>query len=311
MPHHLFSVRPLARVVYIARREVMAMAKQQRVLDWIGCHVSTLGGLHTAPARADAMGAAVMQIFTANQRTWRAPALTEALVVLFRQALVASGVRLVMSHDSYLINLASTNPDVAEKSLAGFVEEYRRCSALGIPLLNFHPGAHLGAGEEAAIELVAAGMRAAFADQPDSATKLVVELTAGQGTNIGHTLEQVAAILDDAGAPDRCGVCVDTAHVFAAGHDVKSEAGYVKFFADFDRVIGLEQLVAFHVNDSKSELGSHVDRHEFLGEGQLGREFFKRLVSDPRFFEIPMFLETPDEERYPDEIKLLRRLRKA
>lgn len=286
------------------------MAKQ-RALDWIGCHVSTLGGLHTAPARADAMGAAVMQIFTANQRTWRAPALTEALVVLFRQALVASGVRLVMSHDSYLINLASTNPDVADKSLAGFIAEYRRCSALGIPLLNFHPGAHLGAGEEAAIELVAAGMRAAFADQPDSATRLVVELTAGQGTNIGHTLEQVAAILDDAGSPERSGVCVDTAHVFAAGYDVKSAAGYAKFFADFDRVIGLKKLVAFHVNDSKSELGSHVDRHEMLGEGQLGHAFFERLVSDPRFFEIPMFLETPDEERYPEEIKVLRKLRKG
>jgi len=286
------------------------MAKQ-RAADWIGCHVSTSGGLHTAPARADAMAAAVMQIFTSNQRTWRTAALTEALVVLFRQALVASGVRLVMSHDSYLINLASTNPEVADKSLAAFVEEYGRCSRLGIPLLNFHPGAHLGAGEEAAIELVAAGMRAALADQPDSATRLVVELTAGQGTNIGHTLEQVAAILDDAGSPARTGVCVDTAHVFAAGYDVKSEVGYDKFFADFDRVIGLNKLSAFHLNDSKSELGSHVDRHEFIGEGQLGRDFFKRLVRDPRFVDVPMFLETPDEERYPDEIKLLRRLRQG
>ncbi|MBN2360039.1 MAG: deoxyribonuclease IV [Deltaproteobacteria bacterium] len=282
-----------------------------RPLDWIGCHVSTGGGLHTAPARADAMGAAVMQIFTANQRTWRAPPLTAEGVAQYRQALAASSVRLVMSHDSYLINLASPKPDVAEKSLAAFVEEYRRCTLLGIPLLNFHPGAHLGAGEEAAIELVAAGMRTALADQPESATRLVVELTAGQGSNIGCTLEQVAAILDDAAAPDRSGVCVDTAHVYAAGYDIKSEAGYRKFFADFERAIGLDKLVAFHLNDSRSALGSHVDRHEFIGEGALGRGFFRRLVRDRRFADVPMFLETPDEERYAEEIKLLRRLRRA
>jgi deoxyribonuclease-4 len=252
-----------------------------------------------------------MQVFTANQRQWQAPVLTDAAVEAFRSALASSNVRVVMSHASYLVNLASPTEGVREKSLAAFAEEFRRCSRLGIPLLTFHPGAHLGAGEEQAIGLVADGMLRTLEVDRTSATKLVVELTAGQGTNIGHRLEQVAAILARVAAADRTAVCVDTAHVYAAGYDIRDEAGYQQFFRDFDQAIGLGRLAALHVNDSKVAHGSRVDRHEELGKGALGREFFERLVRDERLLGVPMMLETPDESRYAAEIALLRKLRAA
>lgn len=277
--------------------------------DLIGCHISTAGGLHEAFARADATGARVMQIFTANQRSWKAPTLTDAQVAQFKAARQASQVVHVMSHDSYLVNLCSPKDDVRAKSLGNFVDEYRRCTRLGIEELNFHPGSHMGAELDAALQLVADGMRAALDAEPTSATLLLVEITAGQGTNLGHTLEEVAALLDLAGSPARVGVCVDTAHAYAAGYDLKGEAGYRQFFTQFDAAIGLERLKAFHLNDSKPELGSRVDRHACIGKGNLGEATFARLVRDERFARVPMFLETPEEELYAEEIALLKRLR--
>jgi deoxyribonuclease IV len=280
-----------------------------RPKDLIGCHVSTAGGLHEAPARADAMGASSMQLFTANQRQWKAPVVTDALATRFREALAASHVALVMSHASYLVNLASPNGDVRAKSLATFVEELRRCTKLGIPLLNFHPGAHLGSGEETGIRLVADAMCAALDAVPHGPTRLLVELTAGQGSSIGHRLEQVAAILARVKAPERTGICIDTAHVYAAGYDIKAPEGYEAFFRGVAATVGLQAVSAVHVNDSKTALGSHVDRHEQLGQGTLGRAFFRRLVQDRRLRAVPLVLETPDEEQYPTEITLLRKLR--
>ena len=282
-----------------------------RAKDLIGCHVSTAGGLHEAPARADAMGASAMQLFTANQRQWKAPVVTDELAARFRAALAASRVALVMSHASYLVNLASPNSEVRAKSLATFVEELRRCTKLGIPLLNFHPGAHVGAGEEAGIRLVADAMCAALDAVPDSPTRLLVELTAGQGSSIGHRLEHVAAILARVKAPKRTGICIDTAHVYAAGYDIKSPKGYDAFLREVGATVGLSAVAAVHVNDSKTALGSHVDRHEQLGLGTLGKAFFRRLLSDRRLRSIPLVLETPDEEQYAAEIALLRKLRGA
>jgi len=250
-----------------------------------------------------------MQIFTANQRTWKAPVITDAQVAQYHEALADSGVAVVMSHDSYLVNLASPKLDVRARSLETFLAEQLRCTRLEVPLLNFHPGAHLGSGEAAGIELVAAGMRRALETQPDSSTRLVIETTAGQGTNIGHQLEQVAEILALVDAPERTGVCVDTAHVFAAGYDLGSERGYRAFWKRFDQLIGLDALVAFHLNDSKTELGSRVDRHEEIGKGKIGKAALTRLLRDRRFFKVPMFLETPDDESYPAEMNLLRRWR--
>jgi deoxyribonuclease-4 len=281
-----------------------------RASDLIGCHVSAAGGLHEAPARADAMDARSMQVFTANQRQWKAPVLTDELATRFREALAGSRVALVMSHASYLVNLANPQSDVRGKSLATFVEELRRCTKLGIPLLTFHPGAHLGAGEDAGIRLVADAMCAALDVVPDGPTRLVVELTAGQGSSIGHRLEQVAAILELVKAPARTGICIDTAHAYAAGYDIKSPEGYEAFVGRLDATVGLPAVAAVHVNDSKTALDSHVDRHEQLGEGTLGKAFFRRLVNDRRFSGIPLVLETPDEERYAAEMAMLRELRR-
>lgn len=279
--------------------------------DLIGCHVSTAGGVHKAPARADEMGASTMQIFTANQRTWRAPKLTEAEAAAFKEARAASQLELVMSHDSYLINLASPREDVLEKSLAAFLEEYRRCTLLDIELLNFHPGSHLKSGEESGLVLVAAGMKRALESQHDSKTLLVIEVTAGQGTNLGYKLEHLQYLLDEVGAPERTGICIDTAHVFGAGYDIKDEQGYQDFFTQLDRLIGLDKLRAFHMNDSKAELGSRVDRHEKIGNGKIGAAAFERIMRDPRFFGCPMFLETPDDDAYPEEMRLLRSMRRG
>lgn len=284
--------------------------KKTRASDLIGCHVSTAGGLHEAPPRADGLGASAMQIFTANQRQWQAPVLTDAQAERFRAARAASKVKAVMSHASYLVNLASPKDDVRDKSLATFVTELRRCTALGIELLNFHPGAHLGAGEEVGIRLVSDAMCAALDAVPESKTRLVVELTAGQGSSIGHRVEQVAAILARVKAPGRTGVCIDTAHVYAAGYDIREAEGYEELFRSIAATVGLAAVAAVHVNDSKSAHGSHVDRHEELGRGTLGRAFFKRLVNDPRLRAVPLVLETPDEERYAAEIALLRKLRR-
>jgi deoxyribonuclease-4 len=282
-----------------------------RKSDFLGCHISVAGGLDLAPGRADELGAYAIQIFTANQRRWSVPELTDEQVESFREARKRSKVRVVMSHDSYLVNLASPKPDVRDKSLAAFIEEYQRCTRLGVDLLNFHPGAHLGTGEEEGIDRVVDGLLRTLDAVPDSSTRLVVEVTAGQGSSLGSRLEHVAAIVDRVDADPALGVCIDTQHMYAAGYDIREEAGYRAFFKQLDQLLGRKRLCAFHVNDSKTELGSHVDRHEEIGKGTLGRAFFKRLLQDRRLTRVPMMLETPDDSRYAAELKLLRRMRRG
>ncbi|RMF77499.1 MAG: deoxyribonuclease IV [Nitrospirae bacterium] len=276
----------------------------------VGCHVSTAGGVELSPGRGREIGCDSMQVFTRNQRSWRTRPLTEAEVEAFRAARAQSGLRRVMSHDSYLINLASPDPEKRAKSLAAFEDELVRCQQLGIELLNFHPGSHLKAGLEAGIATLCESLNRVCADHPEAReVTLVLETVAGQGTNIGRTFEEIARILEGLEEPDRFAVCVDTCHCFAAGYDLTTEEGWDATWEAFDRILGLERLVALHVNDSKGGLDSRKDRHARLGRGEMGPQPFLWLVTDPRTRSVPMFLETPTNPAgYAAEIRWLREM---
>ena len=279
----------------------------------LGAHVSTSGGVDKAPQRGHEIGCDGMQVFTRNQRSWRAKPLADEEVSTFREQRERLGIRAVMSHDSYLINLASPDPHRRRQSVAAFEAELERCHALGIELLNFHPGSHLDAGVEAGIETLCASLDGICARHPEASdVTLVLETVAGQGTNIGRTFEEIRTILDNVDEPERYAVCVDTCHIFAAGYDIRSDAGWEATWAAFDRVIGLERLAAFHVNDSKGAFDSRKDRHMLLGRGEIGPEAFLRLVTDRRTRYRPMFLETPtDPEGYAAELIWLREMAAA
>ncbi|MBI3793177.1 MAG: deoxyribonuclease IV [Nitrospinae bacterium] len=276
-----------------------------------GAHMPIGGGVENAPLSGKKTGCAVMQIFTKNSNQWKAKNLEPSSVEKYLKNLGESGIKAVASHDSYLINLGSPNPVLREKSLAAFIDEIERAALLKIPFLVFHPGSHLGSGEEAGLDAVAECMNKAI-----SATKkhpdvmLVIETTAGQGTNLGYKFEHIARLIDGVKDQGRVGVCLDTCHVFAAGYDIRTEAGYKKTFAEFDRIIGLDKLVFFHVNDSKKDFGSRVDRHEHIGKGFIGEKAFELLVNDKRFFKIPMALETPKEADLKEDVENLATLRR-
>jgi deoxyribonuclease-4 len=275
----------------------------------IGAHMSIAGGLHLAFARGEETGCAAIQVFTKNASQWRGKSISPAEADAFRQAWQESSIGPVIAHDSYLINLAATDESMWRKSIAAFVDEMDRCAALGIPELVMHPGAHLGAGEEAGLQRLAAAFREVFAAAPAGVTVLL-ENTAGQGTCLGSRFEHLAAIIEL--VPEgRFGVCFDTCHAYAAGYDLATAAGYVAVISEFDRVIGLERLRAFHVNDCKKGLGCRVDRHEHIGQGSIGEAGFAALMQDPRFAGIPKILETPkgdDTELDRMNLALLRRL---
>lgn len=260
----------------------------------LGVHVSIAGGIDQAVARATTLGCTAMQIFTKNASQWRAKPLAESEAQAFRSALVQSKIRAVLAHDSYLINLAAPPGENRDKSLAAFRDELERCALLGVPYLVMHPGAHLGDGEEVGINRVAAAFRDIFSAAPPEVTVLL-ENTAGQGTYLGRSFEQLAAIMEQ--VPNgRFGVCFDTCHAFAAGYDIATSEGCLQTMAEFDRIIGLQQLRAFHFNDSRKGLASHVDRHEGIGDGTLGTEVFRTLLQDQRFRDVPKILETPKGE---------------
>jgi deoxyribonuclease-4 len=272
----------------------------------IGCHVSTSGGVDKAPARAREIGARCMQVFTRNQMSWKVKPLEKAEAEAFAKARKAAGIGTVMSHDSYLINLGSPEPAKRRRSIDAFEAEMARCTMLGVDMLNFHPGAHMGAGLDTGIGHIADALNVVCEAFSDSPVKLVLETTAGQGSTVGRTFGELADILARLEAPDRFGVCVDTAHVFAAGYDIATEAGWEKTWREFDAVLGLDRLCAFHVNDSKVPLGACVDRHALIGRGEIGPDCFVRLVTDPRTRGVPMFLETPaGNEGYAKEIRWL------
>ena len=264
--------------------------------DYLGAHMSISGGLHLAIDRAVAAGCGVLQIFTRNANQWRGKALSDADAALFRRKFADSGLHEVISHDIYLINLAAPEGDTREKSLAAFRDELETCARLGIKKVVMHPGSHLADPPETGLGRVVAAFDQLFDEVPqfgEMGGQVLLETTAGQGTNLGRTFEELATIIAGSRHPERFGVCFDTCHTFAAGYNTATEEGYADTMAQFDRLIGLERLQCFHFNDSKKGLGSRVDRHEHIGQGTLGLNPFRFILNDPRFAAVPKILETP------------------
>ncbi len=277
----------------------------------IGAHESVAGGLALAFERAKIDGCRAIQIFTKNSNTWREPDVTPEKLAAFREAHADSANMPVMAHTSYLINLAADNPDILARSKEALVGEIVRASELGVAYVVLHPGAHLGLGDEAGIARVAESLDEVHARTEGASARILIENTAGQGTCVGHRFGQIGAIFGQTATSDRMGVCFDTQHAFAAGYDISTADGYARTFEEFDREVGLSRLCAFHLNDSKKLLGSRVDRHEHIGEGNLGMAVFWRLINDPRFAKIPGVLETEPREGdapFRDEVILLNNL---
>ncbi len=275
-------------------------------MKYIGAHVSASGGVENAPLHAHEIGAKAFALFTKNQRQWIAKPLTRENIKKFREHCEKYGflARHILPHDSYLINLGHPEKEGLEKSRKAFLDEMQRCEQLGLDRLNFHPGSHLGkTDEETCMKTIAASINLAL-DQTKGITA-VIENTAGQGNNLGHRFEQIRFIIDHVEDKSRVGVCIDTAHTFAAGYDLKSKEGFESTFREFEEIIGFQFLRGMHLNDSKKGMGTRVDRHEVLGNGFLGSEVFKRIMRDNRFEEIPLILETPDDTRWKEEIAFL------
>ncbi len=264
------------------------------------------GGVEYAPLSGQKVGCAAMQIFTKNSNQWQAKPLDEKSITAYRRNLAGSGITFVASHDSYLINMGSPDAAMREKSLNAFVDEIERAALLGIGHLVFHPGSHMKAGEEEGLIHVADCMNEAIKRTPKQAgVTLTIETTAGQGTNLGYKFEHIGFLIERVKDKKRVGVCFDTCHVFAAGYELRTEEGYKATWKEFDRIIGLDHLKMFHINDSKKDLGSRVDRHEQLGKGFLGEKPFELLVNDKRFVNTPMVLETPKGKDLSEDVENL------
>ena len=275
----------------------------------IGAHVSIAGGVFRAVPRGSDLACDAIQIFVKNASQWEGKPLTETDVERFVQELRDSEISTLVAHSTYLVNLAATNPDNLRRSRSTLGDELDRCHRLGIPGLVVHPGAHLGAGEEKGIDRIAASLGEVYAARPECRTRVLLENTAGQGTLIGHQLEQLAAIVERADCEGNLGLCVDTCHAFAAGHSLDVEEGYEAFFQQVVDLFGPDEPSCFHLNDSQHPLGSKRDRHANLGEGHLGLEIFEHLVNDPRWQGRPMILETPmgdDSEGHRRDLETLR-----
>lgn len=278
-------------------------------MKYIGAHVSASGGISNAILNAEAIGANAFALFTRNQRSWVSKPLAQDEIHTFRTLLSERGFepRYVLPHDSYLINLGSPDEDTLAKSRAAFLDEMRRAQQLGLTMLNFHPGSHLNKiSEEECLDQIAREINSALAET--EGVTAVIENTAGQGTNLGWRFEHIRRIIDGVDDKSRVGVCIDTCHTLAAGYDLSTELGYQFCFDEFESIIGMGYLRAIHLNDSKKSSGSHVDRHETLGNGFLGKDFFARFMHDSRFDDMPIILETPDPTRWKEEIAWLRSL---
>lgn len=278
-------------------------------MKYIGAHVSAGGGVENAPLNAHAIGATAFALFTKNQRQWKARPLTEKSIEAFKQNCEANGYGpgQILPHDSYLINLGHPEKEGLAKSRDAFLDECRRCEQLGLRYLNFHPGSHLGKISEAqCLSRIADSINATL-DQTRSVVA-VIENTAGQGTNVGYRFEHLAEIIDQVEDKKRVAVCLDTCHAYSAGYDINSERGYNETLDYFDRIVGLSYLKGMHLNDSKKDFGSRVDRHNSIGKGTLGLDPFRWIMADPRMDGIPLILETPDDTRWADEIALLKKM---
>lgn len=276
-------------------------------MKYIGAHVSASGGVDNAPRNAAEIGATAFALFTKNQRQWAAPPLSEQQIEAFCTECERLGYSAaqILPHDSYLINLGHPEEEPLEKSRASFLHEMQRCEQLGLDRLNFHPGSHLKKiSEEESLRLVAESINIAL--DKTSGVTAVIENTAGQGSNLGYAFWHLAYIIDRVEDKSRVGVCLDTCHSFAAGYDLSTEKGCDEVFAEFEREVGFKYLRGMHLNDAMKPLGSRVDRHSPLGEGYLGITPFRYIMQDSRFDNIPLILETPDEERWAEEIALLK-----
>ncbi|MFO0866030.1 MAG: deoxyribonuclease IV [Gemmataceae bacterium] len=267
----------------------------------LGAHMSIAGGCHKAVEAAVAEGMETVQLFTKNNNRWVGKPLGAEDVDQFSAAIKASSLKFPMAHDCYLINFASPDPVLYQKSLDAFIDEVQRAEKLGLAYLVTHPGAPTDGDVEAGLRRVSQGLDEVHRQTPGFRVQVLLETTAGQGKALGWRFEELASILDQVADPDRLGVCLDTCHVFAAGYDLRTEGTYQQTMAEFDRIVGFDKLRAFHVNDSKKPLGSRVDRHDHIGKGMLGLEAFRLLVNDPRFADRPMVLETPKEDEVGEE----------
>ena len=275
----------------------------------LGAHVSAAGGLHNAIGNGEELGCDVVQIFIKNPNRWISKGHTDDAIDGFKEAWKTSSIQTVVVHDIHLTNLASPKPDVLKKSRVQFREQIQLADRLGIPYIVTHLGAHLETGEAEGLEMLSHSFNQLFEDTNDTSVSVLLETTAGQGTNLGYRFEHLRQIIDTSKYPDRLGVCLDTCHVFAAGYELRSEETYHQTFDQFDGIIGLDRLVIFHLNDAKSEYNSRIDRHEHIGEGNLGITPFQLLVNDSRFSHTPMIIETPKmEEMHAANLAVLRKL---
>ncbi len=281
-------------------------------MKYIGAHVSASGGVENAPVNAKEIGANAFALFTKNQRQWKSAPLTGKSIQLFKERCEELGFQpgMILPHDSYLINLGHPETEGLEKSREAFLDEMQRCEQLGLKLLNFHPGSHLGKiSVTECLTLIAESINIAL--DKTSGVTAVIENTAGQGSNVGYIFEQIAEIIDQVEDKSRVGVCIDTCHTFTSGYDLRTKEEFDRTFNKFTEVIGWNYLRGIHLNDSKKEFGSRVDRHDNLGKGLLGMTMNEILMNDPRFDNLPIILETPDESLWTEEIRLLRSLEQA
>jgi deoxyribonuclease-4 len=273
----------------------------------IGAHTSAQGGAQNAIWTGQEIGATTVQFFTSNQKRWSGKDITQEQADLFQEAVKATGLSQLMSHDSYLINLGSSNPPVLHKSQKAFKEELLRCQKLGISFLNFHPGAAVGATEEQCLNNIVASLEQLEGLISQGSTRLLLETTAGQGSTVGYCFEHLAYLVERLHRKIPIGVCIDTCHIFAAGYDIRTKAGWEATLKDFEKIVGLKHLYAFHLNDSLKPLGSRRDRHAPLGKGEIGIECFKVMMQHPKMRKIPKYLETPDgPPLWKKEIAMLR-----
>ncbi len=274
---------------------------------YIGSHTSIAGGLENAAIEASKLGATAFGMFTKNQRQWAAKPITEEQSSTFRNTLKELGFSKdqILPHDSYLINLGNPDDQKRRQSLDAFIDELQRVEILGLDKLNFHPGSHVNKiDRKGSLALVSEALDEALSST--EGVRPIIETTAGQGSNLGSSFEEIAELLNNSRYPDRLGVCIDTCHIFAAGYDLRSEEAFEKTFEEFGRIVGFDKLEGMHLNDAKIALGSKLDRHESLGKGQIGIEPFIRIAQDPRFRGIPLILETIDSSLWREEIALLK-----
>lgn len=273
---------------------------------YVGAHTSASGGVFNAAVNAKKIGAQAFALFTKNQRQWAAKALDEETIEKFKEAIIEAGIepKHILAHDSYLINLGHPEEEARQKSLEAFIDEVQRCELLGLDRLNFHPGSHLKKiSEEECLDRIAEAMNITL--RQTKGVALVLENTAGQGSNLGWKFEHLAHIIDKIEDKSRVGVCLDTCHMFTAGYDIRTREAYEVTMAQFENIVGFKYLMGMHLNDSKPDLGSHVDRHESIGKGKIGLDAFRFIMNDKRMDDIPLILETIDESIWPEEIRLL------